>query len=133
MSLGADVAAILPHLQAQAESMMQDTCTVTRGGMDVFNPDTGQYEPAPGPLIYTGKCRIQSGGTQAANPEAGGAVFTVEKPELQLPFGVSLEVGDQAVIDSSVNPALVGVAYRVTGLGLKTHATSARYAVEVVT
>lgn len=133
MNLGADIAGILPSLRAQAESMMQDTCTVTRGGADVFNPDTGQYEPAPGETIYADKCRIQAGGTQAANPEAGGAVFTVEKPELQLPFGTSLEVGDQAVIDSSVNPALVGVAYRVTGLGQKTHATSSRYAVEVVT
>ena len=126
-------AAELAEAQATAQTMMQDTCTVSRGGADVFNPDTGQYEPGDGEPIYAGKCRIQSGGTQAANPEAGGAVFTVEKPELQLPFGVSLEVGDQAVIDSSVNPALVGVAYRVTGLGLKTHATSARYAVEVVT
>ena len=126
-------AAELAEAQATAQTMMQDSCTIARGGADAFNPDTGQYEPAPGATVYAGKCRIQSGGTQAANPEAGGAVFTVEKPELQLPFGVSLEVGDQAVIDSSVNPALVGVAYRVTGLGLKTHATSARYAVEVVT
>lgn len=133
MNLGADIAGALPLFRSQAESMMQDTCTVTRGGADVFNPDTGQYEPAPGPAVYAGRCRVQSGGTQAANPEAGGAVFTVEKPELQLPFGVSLEVGDQVKLTASVNPALAGVAYRVTGLGLKTHATSARYAVEVVT
>lgn len=127
------VASALAQGQRAAERLMQDSCTVSRGGADVFNPDTGQYEPDPGAAVYAGKCRIQSGGTQAANPEAGGAVFTVEKPELQLPHGTALEVGDQAVIDSSVNPALVGVAYRVTGLGLKTHATSARYAVEVVT
>lgn len=133
MNLGADIAGTLPLFRSQAESLMNDSCTITRGGADVFNPVTGQYEPDPGATIYAGKCRVQSGGTQAANPEAGGAVFTVEKPELQLPFGVSLEVGDQAVIDSSVNPALVGVAYRVTGLGQKTHATSARYTVEVVT
>lgn len=116
-----------------AESLMVDSCTVSRGsGEPVFNPETGQYETS-GSTVYDGKCRIQSGGTQASNPEAGGAVFTVERVELQLPFGTDLEIGDTTLITGSVNPGLVGNRYRVTGLGEKTHATSSRYTVEVVT
>lgn len=134
MNLGADIAAALPGFRTQAESLMKDQCTVTRGTSDpVFNPNSGQYEPGAGNQVYAGKCRIQSGTTQASNPEAGGAVFTVERVVLQLPHGTDLEIGDVATITVSVNPALVGNQYRVTGLGEKTHATAARYTVEVHT
>lgn len=124
--------ATLADARALAESLMVDSCTVSLGsGEPVFNPATGQYE-TPSSDVYSGKCRIQSGGTQAANPEAGGAVFTVERVELQLPFGTDLRVGDIITVTASANPGLVNNRYRVTGLGEKTHATSSRYTVEVV-
>lgn len=114
-----------------AETLMIDTCTITRGTGTTFNPETGQYESAATP-IYAGKCRLQSGSTQAANPEAGGAVFTVERLEIQLPFGTIFEVDDIVTgYVSASNPALTGNEYRVTGLGEKTHATAQRFTVEV--
>jgi hypothetical protein len=125
-------AAELAEAQATAETMMQDTCTITRGSEQVFNATTGKYEPGPGTSVYSGICRVQSVRAQASNPEAGGAVFTVERVELQVPFGTALDVGDAVLIDSSVNPVVVGNRYRVTGQGEKTHATSARYNVESV-
>lgn len=119
--------------RAAATRLMVDTCTVARpSGESVFNPTTGKYDAAESP-VYSGKCRVQSVRAQAATPEAGGAVFTVERVELQLPFGTALAIGDIATITVSVSPALVGNKYRVTGLGEKTHATAARFNVEVVT
>lgn len=116
-----------------AERGMVDECTINRGGVSTFNPDTGAYDPGAGAAVYSGKCRLQSGRTQSANPEAGGAVFTVERLELQVPFGTAFMVGDIATYTTApLNPALVGNKYRVTGLGEKTHGTSQRLAVEVV-
>lgn len=119
--------------RSAAERGMVDTCTIARGGVSTFNPATGAYDAGAGSTVYTGKCRLQSGRTQAANPEAGGAVFTVERLELQLPFGTVFMVGDVATYTASpLNPALVGNKYRVTGLGEKTHGTAQRLTVEVV-
>ena len=126
-------AAELERARAEYETAMVDTCTIGRGtGIPVFNPATGSYEPSSTP-VYTGKCRLQSVRAQANNPEAGGAEFTVERLELQLPFGTVFEIGDIATYASSqFNPALVGNEYRITGLGEKTHATAQRFNVEVV-
>lgn len=112
---------------------MMDACTISRGTEPVFNPMTGLYDTS-GAQVYSGKCRLQASRTQAANPEAGGAVFTVESLELQLPFGTAYQVGDIATYTAStLNPALVGNVYRVTGLSEKTHGTAQRLSVEVVT
>ncbi|MBM7847464.1 DUF6093 family protein [Arthrobacter roseus] len=132
----------LAQAQAFAETFMVDTCAATRGSGDpVFNPDTGQYEPSSMVIYPTpeqvaagnpGRCRMQTSRPQPANPEAGGAVFTVETVTLQVPAGVSLNVGDLAEITDSVNPVLVGNVYRITGLSEKTHETKRTYAVEVM-
>src|SRR5213075_776715 len=54
VSLGEAMSAALPLLQGQAESMMTDTCTITRPGTPVFNASTGTYA-TPSTTIYTGK------------------------------------------------------------------------------
>lgn len=113
---------------------MTSTCTVTRAGGDrVYNPETGQYEGGSSD-VYDGKCRVQTVRAQAANPESGTAVFTVERVELQLPFGTKFQHDDVATITAEpLNPDLVGTVYRVTGLGRKSQATAQRLNVEVIT
>jgi hypothetical protein len=58
--IGYDLAAALPELQAQAESLMRDLCEVrepdTQGPYD---PDTNTHTPVPGALVYSGKCRVR--------------------------------------------------------------------------
>ncbi|WDF34548.1 DUF6093 family protein [Arthrobacter agilis] len=127
------VDAILADARRVAESLMTDACVVSRGGGgSVFNPDTGQYEDTATP-VYEGKCRLQSVRAQAANPDSGEAVFTVERVELQLPFGTTFHVGDVAEFTASqFSPDMVGLEYRVTGLGRKSQATSQRLNVEVL-
>lgn len=110
-----------------AEGLMVDACVARESSGDTaFNPATGNYEPVPGPVLYEGKCRLQSVRAQAANPEAGGAVFTVERVELQVPAGTELP------LDALVSVASAGNTYRVTGIGEKTHEVARRFNVEVV-
>lgn len=113
---------------------MTDACVVTRaGGEPVYDPQTGEYVTPQVP-IYEGKCRLQSVRAQAANPEAGDVVYTVERVELQLPFGTTFMVDDVATFTASLlNPDLVDEKYRVTGLGRKSQATAQRFNVEVLT
>ncbi|NOJ59755.1 DUF6093 family protein [Arthrobacter sp. 260] len=123
---------LLKSGQRAAERLMVDRCKVARTtGESVFNPATGKYEPSL-TTTYEGKCRLQTSRTQAANPEAGGAVFTVERLDLQLPVLVELSVGEVAELVESINPMIVGNKYRVTGLAGKTHETKRTYSVEVV-
>lgn len=127
------VETLLRRGRRAAERLMVDTCTIARGsGEQVFDPVTGSYEPSVSE-VYGGKCRLQTTRSQASNPEAGEAVFTVERVELQVPFGVAFEVGDIATFTASKhNPSLVGNQYRVTALSEKTHGTAQRLNVEVV-
>lgn len=124
----------LAESRADAEEGMTDICVVTRASAEeVYDPDTGMYV-TPEAAIYEGKCRLQSVRAQAANPEAGPAVYTAERVELQLPFGTTFEVDDVATFTASpFNPDLVGKKYRVTGLGRKSQATAQRLNVEVLT
>ena len=45
MNLGADIAAALPQLRRQAESMMRDECTITRAGTQTWDDATGTHLP----------------------------------------------------------------------------------------
>ncbi|WDF32247.1 DUF6093 family protein [Arthrobacter agilis] len=134
----------LAESRRDAEEGLTDRCVVTRGtGKPVYNPVTRKYESA-GDTVYPtpeqvaggnpGKCRMQSGRVQVTDAEAAGAVFTVERLELQLPFGTVFEQGDVVTyVEAPFNPALVGNTYRITGLGAKSQATLQRFTVEVLT
>lgn len=134
MNLAADLTAALPFLQAQAEALMVDTCIIDRPGEPVTDPETGAVTPSYTP-VYEGKCKVQLTASQAASPEAGGAVFTVQRGRVDLPVGAGpIETGDRARITAArFNPALVGNVYRVTELFEKTWPTAQRIPVEELT
>lgn len=134
MTLAHDIAAELPTLRGYAEQLMVDSCTITRAGDPVFDPDTGTYtDPAP-TTVYEGKCRIQlSDALFPQTREVGGGLVTVQRLTVQLPVAGTdaVAVGDTVEVTSAVNdPALVGKRYRITGSHAKTHATTRRLAVE---
>lgn len=134
MNLASDLSAALPFLQAQAESLMLDSCIIDRPGEPVTDPETGAVTPSYTP-VYEGKCKVQLGASQAASPEAGGAVFNVQRSRLDLPIGVGpIETGDRVRITAArFNPALADNVYRVTELFEKTWQTAQRIPVEELT
>jgi len=131
MSLGTDVAGALPFLRAQAESLMLDTCTVC----PVTGVDEATGAPTLGTAVYTGKCKVQTSQAQEANPEAGGATYTVQRYAVHVPVGAFVPVVGHVVTitAAALDAGLVGRKYRVVALLHKTLATAQRLAVEEVT
>jgi hypothetical protein len=140
VTLGTDIAAVLPELRAQAESRMTDTCRITRpgDGEPVMNPDTGQYEdPSPvevyGPATapYFGKCRIPVTNGSSSFTRNGGAdqSFGVGEYPLDVPaLTDGIEAGQTVTyLTAPDNPALVGMVFGLTEPLLASQSTKQRW------
>lgn len=116
---------------------MVDLCTITRaGGVEEFDPDTGEYTTPAGSTIYSGVCEVQvSDGLNARESEAGGTELTLSRVTVRVPLTVDdVEPGDIVTIDSSeADPALETQEFRVVTVVASTHATARRLQVERVT
>lgn len=123
-------------LQARedAEALMLDVCDITRPtGESTMDPDTGKVTPQTAPVLTGQKCAVQqaAGGTA---PEAGEHVYTLQVSQLKLPVGVGpVQVNDVVTMRKSINPALIGNIYRITGTFEKTFLSAQRIPVEEIT
>lgn len=133
--------------RALAESLMLDTCTITRAGegKGPFNDVTGQYDAPDRVTVYGpdiapafGKCRIQDksviAGSQSA--EVGERNVIAQGWELQLPVLSSgdVAINDVAHIDTCVNdPSIVDREFTIQARHSKSQATSRRLRVTEVT
>ena len=129
--LGDAITAALPELRALAESLMVDTCTVTRAssGAPVVDNNNGTVTPAGRWTIYSGPCRVQVPDAVEKIEEAGGDSLSVQAAIISLPIAgsESVAVGDVVTVTGATFDAeLSGVTYVVRGLHRKTHATSRR-------
>jgi len=134
--LGIDIAAELPGLRAEAESLMVDTCTIAvpGGGDGTLDEDTGIVTPPAGAEIYDGPCRVQSRDVQPANPTAGETEFTTIAYIVSVPVSVvDVPIGATVTVTASALDAdLVDRVFTVTGLVHKTHLTARRLVCEEV-
>lgn len=127
-----DIARVLPELQAHAESMMVDTCTISRRVLDengepvrVMDPETLAYEDS-WETVYEGKARVQRASTSSDHPaSAGDFQYGIEPVELQLPISAAgVRRGDRVTVTSSTfDPDLLGVVATVRVNLTKTHST----------
>ena len=126
-------AAALLEGRVQAESLMVDTCTITRLGEPVTDPETGDVTNST-ETVYTGKCKVQSKDSATASPEAGGAVFTVVSRQVHIPADDSLVVrdGDVVTITGAAQAIRVGKQYRVQGFTPDTFDTAFRLPVKEI-
>jgi len=133
MSLGTDIAAVLPHLRAAAESLMLDACTVGNPTGTITNQTTGVVTVTY-TNVYTGKCKVQSTTSAPANPTVGGATFTVLRSEVHVPVGAFTPDDGQVVTITAcaLDALLVGRVFRVVSLLHKSQATAYRLGVEEV-
>ena len=117
-----------------AESLMLDACRITRRtGELVTNPETGEVTNSA-ETVYEGKCKVQSKDSATANPEAGGAVFTVVSRQVHIPANAA-HVRDDDVVEitaSPLNSFTVGKQYRVEGFTPDTFDTAFRLPVKEV-
>lgn len=132
--IGDEIAAYLPLMREQAESMMVDTCAITIAGSKVWDEDNGKWTTGEDE-IYNGKCRVQSTLTNENNPNAGERNWTVQSDSLQLPMSVTgIPIGAKVTaLTSEFDPDLPGRVFLVAALAHKTHMTARRYRVEEIT
>jgi hypothetical protein len=113
---------------------MIDTCTVTRLGDPITDPETGNVTPGS-TFVYSGPCKVQQTISQASNPSAGGHSFTVQDSRVDFPVTAGPLLVDDVVkiTASALDPQLVGREMRVVELFHKSFATAQRTRVEEVT
>lgn len=126
--------------RALIESLMTDTCTITRAGTGerVFDEDTMQYTDPARVTVYSGKCRVQVKSVIASSSDAsaGDRVATVQEFELQLPVAGTegIAVHDVAEVTAAAHDAsLVGRKFTVVARHEKSQATARRLRVAEVT
>lgn len=131
-NLGQAISAALPELQAAAESMMRDTCRITRepaGDADWVIVD-GREVPAEWSEVYVGPCRVRSYQPYESTPEVGGASETVQRYAVHVPVSAGpFEPGDR--VEITTNPARAR-AFRVAATHEVTNQTAQQLSVEEV-
>ena len=115
-----------------AESLMSDVVRVSRAsGGPVTDPVTGVVS-VPSVEVYEGIGRVQSRQTEAETVD-GVQVYVLSSLVVQLPVHVSPLVDDEVqVVESVMDPLLVGRVFRVKGSPRKSHATMTRCEAEEV-
>ena len=129
------VTAELPHLRAEAESLMLDAGTAKRPtGDTAYNPVSGNDEDVTADL-FSSPCKIQSRNLQARDVEVGERTSVSVRTELHLPVSTApLTVGDVFVVSTphALSTVPAGTSFRVTAPVGKTLATARRYEVELI-
>lgn len=120
--------------RAKAESLMLDTCTITRVTGEATDSETGDTTPTTS-TVYSGACKVQRGGATSGNPrELGEASIQLMSLELHLPTSATgVQVDDVAIITAStLDPDLVNRRLTLRSTSHKTFLTARRFQVEEV-
>lgn len=129
------IAAALPELRAHAESLMVDSCTVTRRRLDESGEPVREMDPVTLELtdvwdeVYAGRCRVQRPGAVMVGrePVVGGVEYNVETVHVQVPLTVLGVKADDRVAITAMgaisDPDSAGMVLSVRVNQHKTHAT----------
>ena len=131
------IQSILAGGQAVAESLMTDTCRVTRqaaaGGS--LDPVTGlPVSPAP-TVVFEGRCRLRTPAVSSFGSArvAAGDQAVLVNPILSVPASAPpIRMDDRVEVLTSGTPALVGLVLAVSGLVPSSHMTAQRVQVTAV-
>ena len=114
--IGDDIAAVLPELRAQAESMMRDRVVIVRPVGVSTDPDTGQVTTSA-ETVYEGIARLRntSADVSERTPDVGGGFPTATTLMVHTPaWSPMIRPGDVVTVLASDTPALVGLRFRAT-------------------
>ena len=133
MSLGWDVAAALPGLQAAAVSRMRDSWRCERSSKPVFDDVTGEWTSTPGEVVYDGPGRLRDIDGDSGRVVVQGETSNAASLRLSLPVETSggLRIDDVLECTAAVDPSMIGLRARITDLHLQTDTTARRFSVEV--
>jgi hypothetical protein len=134
MALGDDVAAALPVLRAEAESLMTDTIRLETL-IGTTQDETTLEDVATYSTVYEGPGRWRRPDTQAAESVSGEVEFGTNWVTVQLPIATSAAAarGQRATcVESPTDPANEGAQATIQAVASKTHATMRRLLCEEV-
>lgn len=125
---GHTIAAALPQMRANAESLMVDTATVQRKTGATTDPDNKQRVPVWS-TIATTPLRVIRRTLQARSTEAGGQQLDQWQLELRAPWSLDVRKGDRVTItaQASPDPLLLGVPIHVAEVESVTHPVQRRF------
>lgn len=133
--LGDDIAANLPALRSQAESLMRSECRIERLSEPVLDEETGLYTPAR-LTVYEGKCGLEFANTSAREVTPQSQSVVEQAPMLKVPVGATAAIlpGDVGTLTAHPNDSqMVGMQFRIAGLHTRTWGTMRRLQIEVST
>lgn len=112
--IGDAIAAALPELQAEAESLMTATCRIERRTGSRFDPylntDVATYAP-----VYEGMCRVRADNAGAAEILAGEQQVTAQSYRCLVPITApAIRPHDRLTVTASDDPRQQGKAFSVT-------------------
>ena len=107
---------------------MSSTCTIREVGSEPVTDEDGKVTFPPGATVYSGPCRVRPGTSQSTTTkEAGGVELFTFDYLISVPFSVSeANEGHRVTVDSSPDPALVGVEVEVQKVDRGEHITARR-------
>jgi hypothetical protein len=135
VSLGDDLAAALPELQAEAESRMHDSIVFTSpGAAPTWDDATGTYSSPTGAEVYNGKCRIRQAAPAPQNADAGETSWAVDRLVVSLPLDGSGGVVDgcTGVVTAATDPEMVGLTITALAGHFQSDSTARRIPCQVV-
>lgn len=92
---------------------MTSTCTITRPGTPVTDPDTGEVTPSA-TTVYTGKCRIRPAQMWGRTAYVAGVEVSPDTFQVSVPFAVvGVRRGDLVTIVTSPDADCVGRTWYV--------------------
>jgi hypothetical protein len=136
MSLGTDIAAVLPELRVQAESLHTDTFTVYRAtGEMVQDPVTLEERPEFATILSGVRGKFQQSAAQSREANVPGMTVTETSMAWHTSISTLGVLTNDEVECTAVGPLgdpdLVGTRMRIAGPFLKSLATARRFYVEV--
>lgn len=128
------IASALARGRQAAETLMVDACVIDRPTGEATGPG-GVISTTYGPVLYSGKCRMQVGNQESHGTDVGEAYRIVSRPQLQLPMTVTgLREGDRVrMTAAALDQDLVGKVYVIRDVMSKTHLTARRVTLFEVT
>jgi hypothetical protein len=102
-------------LRGMVDGFLVDTCEIRAPGTEpVFDPMTGTYSSAEGPVVYSGRCLLRPPAVVATVVVVGEQPVSLRSFDLTLPWDtVGVAVGHKVTMVSSGDPHLVGRIFRV--------------------
>lgn len=114
--LGDDIAAALPELRAQAESLMTSQVIIEHPTGSVFDPVSNE-DVSTWETVYEGKARLYAPKTQPAMVDAGGQIVNTQTYQGTLPWEtVGVHASDRVTVNESEDPDQIGKTFTITSV-----------------